>query len=66
MIAMQTVERDGIRARQTYYKQTNNTVLSFLYKDRFMIDIRAENIGVEETWEMVEALRLTDLAEKAE
>lgn len=63
---MQTVERDGIRARQTYYKQRNNTALSFLYKDRFLVEIRADNIGVEETWGMVEALRLQDLIERAE
>lgn len=58
---MQTVERDGIRARQTYFKQRNNTALSFLYKERFMIEVRADNLGVEETWQMVDALRLPDL-----
>lgn len=63
---LKTVERKGIKARQTYFKQRNNTSISFLYRDRFMVEVRAENMGVEETWGLVDALDLEDLAERAE
>ena len=62
----QTVEVDGIRAQQTYYKKNNRTKLMFVFKERFMVSIDGTDMTTDETWELTKKLdfaKLIDLAE---
>lgn len=59
----QTVEVDGIRAQQTYYKKNSRTNLMFVYEERFMVTIDATDMDVDETWKMVEKLDLEGLVD---
>lgn len=58
---IKTVKKSGIEAKQTFYKEKNITTLKFLYDDRFLVDIRAEGFGVDETWDLLETLDLEGL-----
>lgn len=60
---MKTLERNGIQAKQTYYKKQNKTQLLFLYDDRFLVEINGDGMGVDETWQAVGKLNLKDLKE---
>ncbi|SHI55173.1 hypothetical protein [Pseudozobellia thermophila] len=60
------IEVDGIKARQTYWKKTNKTMLSFTYNGRFLVTVNATGLDPEETWELVDRLNLDDLADMAD
>ncbi|WP_157607960.1 hypothetical protein [Seonamhaeicola sp. S2-3] len=55
------VTENGIEARQTYMKQQNNTRLNFLYENRFYVEVRANSMTPEETWDAVEKIKLNRL-----
>ena len=57
----QTVEVNGVRAQQTYRKKSNNTHLMFAYEERFLVTVNATDLGVDETWALVNALNLGEL-----
>ncbi len=55
------VTENGIEARQTYMKKQNNTRLNFLYENRFYVEVRANGMTPEETWDAVEKIKLNRL-----
>ncbi|MBT9186814.1 hypothetical protein [Zobellia russellii] len=62
----QTVEVNGIKAQQTYKKKSNDTQLMFAYAERFLVTINAYDIPPEETWDIVNELKLEQLTKMAE
>ncbi len=58
---MQTVTKDGIRAKQTYFKKRNKTELQFVYGERFIVMVKAKDAEPEKTWELVERSNLDGL-----
>ena len=60
-----TVTVDGIKAKQTYKKKTNNTQLMFAYKERFLVTINTTDMNVEQTWELTQALNFDALVAMA-
>lgn len=60
------VEVGRIKARQTYWKKTNKTMLSFTYNERFLVTVNATDFSPEETWDLVDRLRLDDLSDMAD
>ena len=59
----ETIERNGIKAQQTYHKKTNTTEVQFLHGGRFSIGIKGRNMDSEETWNHIRALKLSDLSD---
>ncbi len=62
----QTVEVNGVKAQQTYKKKSNDTQLMFAYAERFLVTINAYDIPPEETWDIVNELKLEQLTKMAE
>ncbi len=62
----QTVEINGIKAQQIYKKKSNDTQLMFAYEDRFLVTINANDMLPEETWGMVDELKLEQLTKMTE
>lgn len=60
---LQTLTRDGIKAKQTYFKNRNKTELQFIYGRRFVVMVKGKDIEPENTWNLVDALDLEDLEE---
>ena len=58
----QTVEVNGVKAQQTYKKKTNDTQLMFAYEERFFVTVNGSDMLPDETWGMVEKLKLEELA----
>lgn len=58
---LQTLTRDGIKVKQTYFKKRNKTELQFIYGQRFVVMVKAQDMDPEDTWNLVEELDLEDL-----
>ena len=58
---LQTITKNGVKARQTYYKKRDDTELQFIYADRFMVIVRTKDAKPEKTWELVEKLNFESL-----
>ena len=58
---LQTITRDGIRAKQTYFKKRNKTELQFTYRERLVVMVNAKEFVPEDTWGFVDELNLEDL-----
>ncbi|MAU15360.1 MAG: hypothetical protein CMH46_07455 [Muricauda sp.] len=58
---LQTITKNGVKAKQTYYKKRDDTELQFIYSGRFMVIVRAKDTKPEKTWELVEKLNLESL-----
>ncbi|MFC4095972.1 hypothetical protein [Euzebyella saccharophila] len=56
-----TVEVEGTKAQQTYYKKTNRTHLMFAHSERFLVTFTGNEMNPAEAWEAVEDLELNDL-----
>ncbi|MBC6997395.1 hypothetical protein [Cytophaga sp. FL35] len=61
-----TVEVDGARAQQTYYKKANRTQLMFAHAERFLVTFTGNEMNPAEAWEAVEGLGLNDLVKMTE
>ncbi len=58
---LQTVTKNGVKAKQTYYKKRDDTELQFIYSGRFMVMVRTKDAKPGKTWELVEKLNLESL-----
>ena len=61
-----TVDVDGIRAQQTYYKKNHRTKLIFVHEKRFMVSVETSDTDPDETWSLVDKLDLDSLSALAE
>lgn len=57
----QLIERKGVKALETYYKQRNNSEIKTTVDGRFFVDVNAKGMNLEETWELIEKLRIEKL-----
>lgn len=57
----QAVNKNGIRAQQTFHINRNETALQFVYNKRFGVFVNGINMDPDETWEMVEKLDFEEL-----
>lgn len=60
-----TVKFKDTKALQTYNKKYNNTDLIFVYNSRFGVTVKTKNIGIDDTWDMVQKLNLKKLTKLA-
>lgn len=61
-----TVKFEDTKALQTYNKNYNNTSLIFVYNSRFGVTVKTQNIDVDDTWDMVQKLKLKKLIKLAD
>ncbi len=59
----QYLERNGLKARQTYYSDANKTELQFVFDERFGVLVNTRKLTPEETWELVDQMNISRLKE---
>lgn len=61
-----TLEKNGVKAHQTFHKIRNETVLRFVYGERFGVNVNGVKMDPEEAWDYVEELDLKELLDMTE
>ncbi len=55
------VERKGTKAMETYYKDSNSSEVKVVVDNRFIVMADTRNIDVEDTWELIDKLKIGKL-----
>ncbi len=55
------VERNGKIAKETIHKESNNCEIMTIISDRFLVNIEAEGIDIDEAWKLLDELKVKDL-----
>ncbi len=55
------IERKGSKALQTIYKEENTCNIQAVMDDRFIVNVESNNIGIDDTWKMIDKLDIGKL-----
>lgn len=58
-----SVEKDGVKAIEKYQKDSSRSTITFVYDERYYIELKGTNIYITQLWNAVNQLHLDDLGE---
>ncbi|HLR38391.1 MAG TPA: hypothetical protein VK084_10105 [Chitinophagaceae bacterium] len=58
-----TVEKDGVKAIEKYQKDSSRSTITFVYDERYYVELIGTNIYITQLWDAVNQLNLDDLGE---